>query len=107
MQVRTRFAAAAAKRLLWYIVAIDLPDGDCPTSVFRAMTAVASITETKKLQGILPVYIGARVRLTRTLLAPELVPEQEGTVVGIELHETDRARLKDTRNLAASIIEDG
>ena len=67
MQVRTRFAAAVAKRVLWYIVAIDLPDGGhCPTSVFRAMTAVASVTETKKLPGILPVYIGARVRLTRT-----------------------------------------
>ena len=33
-----------AKQLLWYIVAIDLPGGDRPTSVFRAMTIIGHLT---------------------------------------------------------------
>ena len=107
MQVRTRLAAAEARKVLWYIVAIDVPDGECPISIFRAMTGCPSVTTTKKLPGILPLYIGARVRLTKTLMAPELVPEREGTVVGLELHEMDRSRLRGRMQEQTSITEDG
>ena len=100
-------AAAAAKNILWcmYIVALDIPEQEVPFSLHRLMTAVPSVTTTKKLPGILPMYImGGRVRLTKTLLAPELVPEREGNVLGIELHDCDFNRLQ--RQAPGSIAED-
>lgn len=82
-------AAHAAEKVLFYIVAVDLPPFEIPPSMYKALLAVPNVTTTKKLPGILPIYIGARVRLTKTLLVPHLVPEREGLIVGIELHEQD------------------
>ena len=94
IQLRIRMAAHAAQKVLFYIVAVDLPPFDLPVSIYRAMTAVPNVTTTKKLPGILPVYVGARVRLTKTLLAPKLVPEMEGEVLGIELSDQDLGALQ-------------
>ena len=62
------------------------------------MQAVPSMTATKKLMGVLPLFHGAIVRLTRTILPPELVPEREGKIIGIELNEADQ------KNFAATHI---
>ena len=106
--VRMRLAAAAAGQVLFYIPAIDKPCFDCPKPIFRSMTRVPSMTTTKKLMGVLPVYVGAKMRLTKTLLAPELVPERECTVIGIELHPQDEAALCDSSGCpAASVLQDG
>jgi len=44
-----------------------------------------NMTLTQKLMSLLPIHIGQRVRLTRTILPPDLAAEREGEVVGIEL----------------------
>ena len=92
-QLRTKLAAAAANRILFLIVAADIPSHHVPKEIYRRMQAVPSMTTTKKLMTILPIFNGARVRLTRTILPPELAPEREGTVIGIELNEADRKHL--------------
>lgn len=69
-QYRTRLTAKERKQILFLIVAVDNPDRDCPKAVHRAIQRVPSMTTTKKLMTVLPVFVGARVRLTRTVLAP-------------------------------------
>ena len=97
-QLRTKLAAASQKRVLFLIVAADFPKHHVPKDIFRRMQAVPSMTATKKLMGVLPLFHGAIVRLTRTILPPELVPEREGKIIGIELHEADH------KNFAATPI---
>ena len=106
IHLRTRMAAHAAEKVLFYIVAVDLPPFEIPPSMYKALLAVPNVTTTKKLPGILPIYIGARVRLTKTLLVPHLVPEREGLIVGIELHEQDHAALLSSKPRKL-LIEDG
>ena len=74
-QLRTKLAAASQKRALFLIIAADFPKHHVPKDIFRRMQAVPSMTATKKLMGVLPLFHGAIVRLTRTILPPELVPE--------------------------------
>ena len=88
-QLRTKLAAASQKRVLFLIVAADFPKHHVPRDIFRRMQAAPSMTATKKLMGVLPLFHGAIVRLTRTILPPELVPEREGKIIGIELNEAD------------------
>lgn len=97
-QLRTKLAAASQKRVLFLIVAADFPKHHVPKDIFRRMQAVPSMTATKKLMGVLPLFHGAIVRLTRTILPPELVPEREGKIIGIELNEADH------KNVAATPI---
>eukprot|EP00438_Fugacium_kawagutii_P008273 Skav206546 [mRNA] locus=scaffold504:308454:314438:- [translate_table: standard] len=101
-QLRTKLAAASSKKILFLIVAADLPNQEVPKQIYRKIQAVSSMTQTKKLMTILPLFKGARVRLTRTILPPELVPEREGTVVGVELHDADRVSF-----LQKSFFSDG
>ena len=56
---------------------------------FQADASRAFHDATKQLMGVLPLFHGAIVRLTRTILPPELVPEREGKIIGIELNEAD------------------
>ena len=86
------------------IVAIDVPEVEVLVSMLhRLMTGVLSVT--KKLLGILPIYVGGRMRLTKNLMAPELVPDREGNVLGIELHDCDFTSSQG--QTPASIAEDG
>ena len=91
-QLRTKLAAASQKRVLFLIVAADFPKHHVPKDIFRWMQAVPSMTATKKLMGVLPLFHGAIVRLTRTILPPKLVPEREGKIIGIELNEADHKK---------------
>ena len=84
-QANARLQAAAAGRILYYLPAVDNPDAYCPKQTYRAMSSVANLTTTGKLMSILPIFIGMRVRLLK-YLTPDLGPESEGEVVGIELH---------------------
>ena len=94
---RTRLEAAERKQALFLIVAVDAPDCECPKEIHRAIQKVPSMSTTKKLMNLLPIFTGSRVRLTKTVMAPELVAEREGCVVGIELHPTDQRRFSQTK----------
>ena len=100
-QLRSRLAAAKSGKVLYYIQAIDRPAHSCAKEDYTAMLMTPSMTETKKLMGLLPVFVGQRVRLVTTIMAPELVPEREGTVVGIELRAADKAENMSAERLAA------
>ena len=93
---RTRLEAAEKKKVLFLIVAVDATDCDCPKEIHRSIQKVPSMTATKKLMNVLPIFTGSRVRLTKTVMAPELVAEREGLVIGVELHPTDQIRFSQT-----------
>ena len=93
-----KLAAMSSRKVLILIIAADLPSQEVPKQMYRKIQGVSSMTQTKKLMTVLPLFKGARVRLTRTILPPELVPEREGTVVGVELHDADRAIFSQKRS---------
>ena len=49
-----------------------------------------NLSKSAGLHGMCPVYIGMRVRLTRKVLAPELVQEASGEVINILFHKDER-----------------
>lgn len=88
-QLRPQASAHASGQLLYYIQAIDKPLRRCTAQEHAELLRTASMSETNKLMGMLPIHLGLRVRLTRKISAPQLVQEREGTVVGIELRQSD------------------
>ena len=78
--------------MLFYVQAVDRPNHHCTRDEHFQMLQVPSLSDTKKHIGILPLHLGLRVRLTKLILAPELTPEREGIVVGIELRPPDQPK---------------
>ena len=87
-QVVARLQAAQSKRILYYIPAVDVPEVECSKQLYRKMSAECNLTSTQKLMSILPIFLGMRVRLMKSL-TPQLGPESEGEVVGIEFHPNE------------------
>ena len=62
---------------------------------YRMMTRHENMSDTKRLMGLLPLYVGMEVRLTERILAPSdkdpvgVVPDCLGTVVEIILHPSE------------------
>jgi len=56
----------------------------------EALRFVMNLSKSAGLHGMCPVYIGMRVRLTRKVLAPELVQEASGEVIDILFHKDER-----------------
>ena len=88
-QLRPQASARANRKVLFYIQAIDRPLRRCTAEEHTELLKTASMSNTSKLMGLLPIHIGLRVRLTRKISAPQLVQEREGTVVGIEFRPAD------------------
>jgi hypothetical protein len=91
-QIRPRISAAKGGTMLFYVQAVDRPNHHCTRDEHFQMLQVPSLSDTKKHIGILPLHLGLRVRLTKLILAPELTPEREGIVVGIELRPPDQPK---------------
>ena len=87
-QVVARLQAAQSKRILYYIPAVDVPEVQCSKQLYRKMSAECNLTSAQKLMSILPIFLGMRVRLMKSL-TPQLGPESEGEVVGIEFHPNE------------------
>ncbi len=100
MHAHARLNAQAARKLLFYVPAVDAPAVRLGRADFDAMRAVPNISTTAKLPGILPVYIGMDVILTESYLPPRLVRGAPAEVVGIELHPQEPPLA--TRELVAS-----
>lgn len=88
-QLRPRQSACLANEILYYIQAIDMPERPCNRKEHLQLLQTASLSNTQKLMGMLPIHIGQKIRLTKKICAPELVQEREGTVVGIEFRSPD------------------
>eukprot|EP00435_Cladocopium_sp_Y103_P021272 s390_g5.t1 len=91
-QIRPKISAAKSNTLLYYIQALDSPARHCTKQECFQMLQTPSLSDTEKLMGILPVHIGLKIRLTKLIVAPELTPEREGVVVGIEFRQADQPK---------------
>ena len=86
MQAEARRSAKAAKQPLFLVQAVDRPSLDVPACDYEAMLGEPNVSNTKKLLGILPVYVGMEMILTESLLPPRFTTGAEVVVTGIELH---------------------
>ena len=88
-----RQSAIRNMRPLVYIQAIDEPQGVDPgtntVNLFKEMLAVPSLSQTKRLPGVVLFHQGMRMRLTTTLQQPFAVQDAECTVVGFEPDPAD------------------
>ena len=88
-----RDSALTAQRQLYYIQAIDAPEQTdrewTPEEIFSLLKH-PSLTETGKLMGVVPLYVGMHVRLTQLIKAPFLVQNVPGVVKEIHFHPAER-----------------
>ena len=89
MHAHARMNAKHARRVLFYIPAIDRPAVRLTQKDYDDMRACPNIGETAKLAGILPVYVGMEMVLTESYLPPRLVRGTPVEVVDIELHPAE------------------
>ena len=102
MQAEARRSARAAKQPLFLVQAIDRPALEVPASDYEAMLGEPNVSTTKKLLGILPVYVGMEMILTESLLPPRYTTGAPVVLTGIELHK-DEPPINDR----ASLLEHG
>ena len=102
MQLQTRLGAKRQNKVLYYMKAVDRPEGTWGPAALETMLATSSVTATRKLMGLLPIYVGMEVVLTQSILPPHYVPGATGKVVGLELDPREPSLQG-----AASIVEEG
>ena len=92
MQLRAMRDAQAAGQTLLYVQAIDLGKRErLSQKDSRRALQVVSMTNTGRLLGMCPLFVGMRVRLTAKLSAKHgVVHDAPGTVVGFEYDERER-----------------
>ena len=92
MQYRPLREARRAGKILMYVQAVDRPTCDVPAAEYREMLERVSLSDTGKLMGLLPLFIGMRVRLTMKLSAKyTIVPDAVGEVCGIQYNPREFA----------------
>ena len=91
MQYRAAREATVAGQMLMYVQAIDSAKGvSLPESEYRRALQVVNMTNTGSRLGMLPLFIGMRVRLTAKLSAKHgVVQDAVGEVVDIEFDERE------------------
>ena len=97
MQYRPVREAKDAGQMLIYIQAIDIPHKIVlPNSELRRALQHVSMTRTGNLLGMLPVFMGMRVRLNCKISAKDqLMNDSPGTIVGINFHGDEFSRPQD------------
>ena len=91
MHTQARLNAHDAKKILFFIAAVDRPAVRCNKQEFDEMRAEPNISTTAKLPGLLPVFIGMEMILTESMLPPKYVRGTACVVVGLELHPQEPA----------------
>lgn len=92
VQALISWLAHGRAQLIYYVQAVDLPQAkglQGSLAFVEQALAVANRNSTGGLSGLLPLFLGMRVKLTKKLLAPELVQEASGEVVGIAFHDEE------------------
>jgi hypothetical protein len=91
--VVARQSAIRHKRPLVYVQAIDEPQCLAPgtdvVELYKTLLAVPSLSQTKRLPGIVLFHQSMRMRLTTTLQQPFAVQDAECTIVGFEPEPAD------------------
>ena len=87
MHAHAKLDAHLAKKLLFYIPAVDRASvSGLSRKIFDDMRREPNIAKTGKLCGVLPVFEGMEMILGDTVLPPKFVRGSPCTVVGVELH---------------------
>ena len=86
MQAKARLQAHQALGILYYIQAIDRVSQHVSEKELLRIVAEPNLSNTKKLAGLLPAFIGMDMTMHKTLLPPQYVTGTVGKLVGIELH---------------------
>lgn len=91
--------ASALGQLVYYFQAVDKFRHPQDRSRYMESLRVVNLSKTCGLMGMLAVFLGMRVRLKKKILAPELVQEATGEVVGICFHQDERFGHPDSSRL--------
>ena len=75
--------------MVYYFQAVDKFDPKEAPEVYRDALRFVNLSKSGGLMGMLGVYVGMRVRLTKKIVAPEVVQEATGEVVGIVFHDLE------------------
>ena len=86
MQTKARLQAKQAGRILYYIQAVDRVSQHVPEKELLRIVAEPNLSNTKKLAGLLPAYIGMDMTMQKSLLPPQYVTGTVGKLLGIEFH---------------------
>ena len=70
--------------------AVDKFDHFEPDKTYKEALEFLNLSKTKGMHGLLLVYMGMRVRLTKKMCPPDLVQEAVGIAVGIGFHDEER-----------------
>ena len=82
--------SSRAGQLVYYFQAVDRFRHDQERHVHIAALKFVNQSKGAGLMGMLGLFLGMRVRLTKEIKAPELVQEASGEVVGIVFHLKER-----------------
>ena len=77
-------------QLVYYFQAVDRFKHRQSREVHMEALKFVNMSKSAGLMGMLGVYVGMRVRLTKKVLPPELVQEATGEVVGIVFHPLEK-----------------
>ena len=81
---------ATQGQLVYYFQAVDRFKHRQKRDVHMEALKFVNLSKSAGLMGMLGVYIGMRVRLTKKVLAPELVQDATGEMVGIAFHPQEK-----------------
>ena len=89
-----RIAHATKGQLIYYVQAVDHPRqaafADRPDVYAQALEVANMSSGTKGLMGVFSSFMGMRMKLSKAIMAPLLVQECPGEVVGVAFHEAER-----------------
>jgi len=73
-------------QLVYYFQRVDRFKHEYGRQYYEHALRSVNLSKSAGLHGLLGIFLGMRVRLTKKILAPELVQEASGEVVGISFH---------------------
>ena len=82
--------SSRAGQLVYYFQAVDRFKHAQERQVYIAALKFVNLSKSAGLMGMLGLFLGMRVRLTKKIKAPELVQEATGEIVGIVFHPRER-----------------
>ena len=104
MHTKARLQAKQAGRILYYIQAVDRVSQHVTEKELLRIVAEPNLSNTKKLAGLLLVYIGMDMMMQKTLLPPQCVTGTVGKLLGIELHPDEPSLTQPTASSRATML---
>ena len=77
-------------QLVYYFQAVDRFVHQQPRERYMSALRFLNLSKSSGLHGVLGIFVGMRVRLTKKICEPELVQEATGEVIDIAFHPEER-----------------